>query len=110
MSRSATNRVPTLKRPPAPLLPSAAPQHLGGVLAGMVFAILALSGFEAPAPLAQEVTQGRAEPGAAAPGGVDPADRTHRLIGIGWLLVLRGLALIFVPAQVFARGTARSFR
>ena len=38
----------------APLDPSAAPHHLGGVLAGMVFSILALSGFEAPAPLAQE--------------------------------------------------------
>ena len=38
----------------APLEPTASPQHYGGVLAGMVFAILALSGFEAPAPLAQE--------------------------------------------------------
>ncbi len=38
----------------APLTPSAAPQHLRGIVAGMVFSILALSGFEAPAPLAQE--------------------------------------------------------
>jgi amino acid transporter len=38
----------------APLMPSSSPQHLGGVLAGMVFSLLALSGFEAPAPLAQE--------------------------------------------------------
>ncbi len=38
----------------APLTPSAAPHHLDGILAGMVFSILALSGFEAPAPLAQE--------------------------------------------------------
>ena len=38
----------------APLNPSAAPHHFGGILAGMVFSILALSGFEAPAPLAQE--------------------------------------------------------
>jgi amino acid transporter len=38
----------------APVTPSAAPHHFGGVLAGMVFSILALSGFEAPAPLAQE--------------------------------------------------------
>ena len=38
----------------APLHPSAAPNHFGGILAGMVFSILALSGFEAPAPLAQE--------------------------------------------------------
>ncbi|MGC1367587.1 MAG: APC family permease [Candidatus Acidiferrum sp.] len=38
----------------APLKLSAAPHHFGGILAGMVFSILALSGFEAPAPLAQE--------------------------------------------------------
>ena len=38
----------------APLQPSLAPHHFGGIVAGMVFSILALSGFEAPAPLAQE--------------------------------------------------------
>jgi amino acid transporter len=38
----------------APLNPAASPHHFGGILAGMVFSILALSGFEAPAPLAQE--------------------------------------------------------
>jgi amino acid transporter len=38
----------------APLRPSSSPHHLGGILAGMVFSVLALSGFEAPAPLAQE--------------------------------------------------------
>jgi len=38
----------------APLQPAQAPTGLGGVLGGMVFAILALSGFEAPAPLAEE--------------------------------------------------------
>jgi amino acid transporter len=38
----------------APLNPLAAPHHLGGVLAGMVFSILSLSGFEGSAPLAQE--------------------------------------------------------
>jgi amino acid transporter len=38
----------------APLDPSLSPHHYGGVLAGMVFSILALSGFEGPAPLAQE--------------------------------------------------------
>ncbi len=38
----------------APLDPSLAPHHYGGILAGMVFSILALSGFEGPAPLAQE--------------------------------------------------------
>jgi amino acid transporter len=38
----------------APLTPTSSPNHFEGVLAGMVFSILALSGFEAPAPLAQE--------------------------------------------------------
>lgn len=38
----------------APLHPSNAPGHYRGILAGMVFSVLALSGFEAPAPLAQE--------------------------------------------------------
>jgi amino acid transporter len=38
----------------APLMPASAPHHLKGILAGMVFSILALSGFEGPAPLAQE--------------------------------------------------------
>jgi amino acid transporter len=38
----------------APLDPAAAPGGWRGVLGGMVFSILALSGFEAPAPLAQE--------------------------------------------------------
>ena len=38
----------------APFQPMQAPTGLGGVLGGMVFAILALSGFEAPAPLAEE--------------------------------------------------------
>lgn len=38
----------------APLQPGNSPNHFGGILAGMVFSVLALSGFEAPAPLAQE--------------------------------------------------------
>jgi amino acid transporter len=38
----------------APLTPAASPHHFGGLLAGMVFSVLALAGFEAPAPLAQE--------------------------------------------------------
>jgi len=38
----------------APLRPAFSPHHYQGILAGMVFSILALSGFEAPAPLAQE--------------------------------------------------------
>lgn len=38
----------------APFQPLQAPTGLVGVLGGMVFSILALSGFEAPAPLAEE--------------------------------------------------------
>jgi amino acid transporter len=38
----------------APLKPLSSPHHFQGILGGMVFSILALSGFEAPAPLAQE--------------------------------------------------------
>jgi amino acid transporter len=38
----------------APLRPMFSPHHYHGILAGMVFSVLALSGFEAPAPLAQE--------------------------------------------------------
>ncbi|MGO9935180.1 MAG: APC family permease [Steroidobacteraceae bacterium] len=38
----------------APLRPSSAPHHFEGIIAGMVFSILSLSGFESPAPLAQE--------------------------------------------------------
>jgi amino acid transporter len=38
----------------APLNPSLSPNHFEGIVAGMVFSILSLSGFESPAPLAQE--------------------------------------------------------
>jgi amino acid transporter len=38
----------------APLNPALSPHHFAGILAGMVFSVLALSGFEGPAPLAQE--------------------------------------------------------
>jgi amino acid transporter len=38
----------------APLTPSAAPHHFRGILAGMMFSVLALAGFESPAPLARE--------------------------------------------------------
>ncbi len=41
----------------APLRLSSSPHHFQGILGGMVFSILALSGFEAPAPLAQESRQ-----------------------------------------------------
>jgi amino acid transporter len=38
----------------APVKLSSSPHLFGGILGGMIFSILALSGFEAPAPLAQE--------------------------------------------------------
>jgi amino acid transporter len=38
----------------APLEPSSSLHRFEGILAGMVFSVLALSGFESPAPLAQE--------------------------------------------------------
>lgn len=38
----------------APLNPVSSPHHFEGILAGTIFSILALSGFEGPAPLAQE--------------------------------------------------------
>jgi amino acid transporter len=37
----------------APLTPAAAPHHFRGILAGMMFSVLALAGFEARAPLAR---------------------------------------------------------
>jgi amino acid transporter len=38
----------------APIRPSLSPHQFEGIVAGMVFSILSLSGFEGPAPLAQE--------------------------------------------------------
>jgi amino acid transporter len=38
----------------APLRPSSSPHQLEGIVGGMVFSILSLSGFEGPAPLARE--------------------------------------------------------
>ena len=38
----------------APLTPAMAPNHFRGILAGMMFSVLALAGFESPAPLARE--------------------------------------------------------
>jgi amino acid transporter len=38
----------------APLTPAASPNHFAGVMGGMIFSVLALAGFESPAPLAQE--------------------------------------------------------
>lgn len=74
----------------APLLPSHSPHHFGGILAGMVFSILALSGFEAPAPLAQE------------------ARRPGRFIGLAVilsLLVIGGFYVITSYASAIGWGT-----
>jgi amino acid transporter len=38
----------------ASLTPATAPNHFRGILAGMMFSVLALAGFESPAPLARE--------------------------------------------------------
>jgi amino acid transporter len=62
----------------APLKPSLAPHHFGGILAGMVFSILALSGFEAPAPLAQE------------------ARRPGKFIGMAVMLSLVAIGIFYV--------------
>ena len=62
----------------APLMPSSSPHHIGGVLAGMVFSILALSGFEAPAPLAQE------------------ARLPHKFIGQAIMLSLASIGVFYI--------------
>ena len=62
----------------APLKPSYSRHHFGGILAGMVFSILALSGFEAPAPLAQE------------------ARRPARFIGLAVILSLVVIGVFYI--------------
>jgi hypothetical protein len=62
----------------APLKPYSSPRHFGGILAGMVFSILALSGFEAPAPLAQE------------------ARRSSKFIGQAIMLSLGSIGIFYV--------------
>jgi amino acid transporter len=62
----------------APLSVSAAPNHIGGIIAGMVFGILALGGFEAPAPLAQE------------------SRNSHRLVGRAVILSLLAIGIFYV--------------
>ena len=62
----------------APLKPSQSPHHFEGILAGMVFSILALSGFEAPAPLAQE------------------ARRPGKFIGLAVMLSLVAIGIFYV--------------
>lgn len=65
----------------APLTPAASPHHFSGILAGMVFSILALSGFEAPAPLAQE------------------ARLPHKLIGQSIMLSLGSIGAFYIFAS-----------
>jgi amino acid transporter len=62
----------------APLKPASSPHHFGGILAGMVFSILALSGFEAPAPLAQE------------------ARRSDKFIGQAIMLSLGSIGIFYI--------------
>ena len=78
----------------APLRPSQSPHHFGGILAGMVFSILALSGFEAPAPLAQE------------------ARRPGKFIGLAVILslVLIGIFYVFTSyASAIGWGTGNMY-
>ena len=65
----------------APFKPASSPHHFGGILAGMVFSILALSGFEAPAPLAQE------------------ARRSSKFIGQAIMLSLGSIGLFYIAAS-----------
>lgn len=62
----------------APLRPSLSPHHFRGIVAGMVFSVLALSGFEAPAPLAQE------------------SRRPDRFIGLAVMLSLLVIGIFYV--------------
>lgn len=62
----------------APITPASSPHHFDGILAGMVFSILALSGFEASAPLAQE------------------ARLPHRSIGQAIMLSLISIGIFYV--------------
>jgi len=76
----------------APLKLSSSPHHLQGILGGMVFSILALSGFEAPAPLAQE------------------SRRPGRLIGlaVNFSLLATGIFYVFTSyASAIGWGTGR---
>lgn len=66
-----------------PLRPALLPHHYEGILAGMVFSVLALSGFEAPAPLAQEARR---------PGKFVAAAVTLSLLAIGVFYVFASYA------------------
>jgi len=62
----------------APLNPAQSPNHLQGVIGGMVFSILALSGFEGPAPLAQE------------------SRRAGKLVGLSVILSLLAIGMMYI--------------
>ncbi|MGH8290523.1 MAG: APC family permease [Steroidobacteraceae bacterium] len=65
----------------APLNPASSPNHLEGIVAGMVFSIVALNGFESPAPLAQE------------------SRRAGKLVGQAVILSLLAIGIFFIFAS-----------
>jgi amino acid transporter len=76
----------------APLSPSASPDGLEGIVAGMVFSILSLSGFEGPAPLAQE------------------SRRADKLVGQAVMLSLVAIGIVYIftsYASAIGWGTGR---
>jgi amino acid transporter len=76
----------------APLSPNASPNHLEGIVAGMVFSILSLSGFEGPAPLAQE------------------SRRADKLVGQAVMLSLAAIGVVYIftsYASAIGWGTGR---
>lgn len=76
----------------APLSPTASPDGLEGIVAGMVFSILSLSGFEGPAPLAQE------------------SRRADKLVGQAVMLSLVAIGIVYIftsYASAIGWGTGR---
>jgi len=65
----------------APLNPASSPNHLEGIVAGMVFSIVSLNGFESPAPLAQE------------------SRRAGKLVGQAVILSLLSIGAFFIFAS-----------
>ena len=65
----------------APLNPASSPNHFEGIVAGMVFSIVSLNGFESPAPLAQE------------------SRRAGKLVGQAVILSLLAIGLFFIFAS-----------
>jgi amino acid transporter len=65
----------------APLNPASSPNHFEGIVAGMVFSIVSLNGFESPAPLAQE------------------SRRAGKLVGQAVILSLLAIGIFFIFAS-----------